>query len=266
MKSESKNEDNQSINYWPWVSLLLAVSPAIGYFAAYLYELEYFRYFGIPSEFIVLDWTNLLAGVLTFVTFSYFLLLVFILPDLLQTSGVQITGIIRRRLIWISSVFLFVTLLVLQYSVSMPYIWVFYLIPLCFTVQIFVIPFISQRKMHGYRAKLIEHAKKIAKRADETPKWLKKYEKLIVFSSIAAIILILTAFLEGERVAVTKYEFLILRDYPRMVVLKAYKDYLICAPINADNRTFSRSFTIFPVINESGITLRPEKIGPLKPE
>ena len=124
------------------------MSPAIGYFAVYLYELQYFRYFGIPSEFIVIDWTNLLAGVGTFITFSFLLFIVFIGPDFLRASGVQITGIIRRRLFWVGSSFVFVTLLVLQYSVSMPYIWIFYIIPLFSTSQIFVVQVISQRKIH----------------------------------------------------------------------------------------------------------------------
>ena len=83
---------------------------------------------------------------------------------------------------------------------------------------------------------------------------------------IAVVIVCMTALGEGRRSAITQYEFLVLSNYPSSVVLKAYKDYLICAPFNADNRTIVKDFTIIPITQPSGITLRLEKLGQLKPQ
>src|SRR4030043_140396 len=144
MKSESTNENDQNINYWPWVSVFLAVSPIIGYFGAYLYESQFFTYFGIPLQFMVLDWTNLIVGIISFLSFSYFLIMVFSLPAILQHARIR-TGILLNKFIWLGSLFLFVTLYIMQYSLVFPYLWIIYILPFFFVIQEFLVPIISQR-------------------------------------------------------------------------------------------------------------------------
>lgn len=266
MKLESTNENDQRVNYWPWVSVFLAVSPVIGYFAAYLYESEFFKYFGIPLQFMVLDWANLIVGMISVLTFSYFLLVAISLPKILQYARIK-TGILMNEFIWLGSLLLFVTLYILRYSLIFPYLWILYILPFYFAIQEFLIPIILQRKTDGFRAKLVEQKRLDNKKIRENnPRWMLKYGSIIAFSMITFVIICMTAMGEGRLNAVTKDEFLVLSNDPSSVVLKAYKDYLICAPFNADNRTIVKDFTIIPITQPSGITLRLEKLGQLKPQ
>lgn len=266
MANTATNDNELKSNYWPWVSVFLAVSPIIGYFVAYLYESQYFSHFGIPFQFMVIDWTDLIKGMFSFLSFALILLIVVCFPIILQYSRIR-TGIILNRFIWLGCLFLFVTLYYLHYSAVFGYLWISYILPLLFIIQEFIVPYFAQSKIKGFRAKLIEQSKIDAKKFYENnPEWAVKYGKLISILMIVVFIICLTALSEGKRAVINQDEFLVSDNYPSSVILKAYKDYLICAPVNKENHTIIKDFTIIPITQPLGIELRLEKLGTLKPQ
>jgi len=237
----------------------------VGYFVAYSYEQQYFAYFGIPSELITVDWTIIINGIVSILALSFMSVAVFIFPVILRYSGIKL-DIVGNNLTWIGSSNIFVLLISLQYYESNPYIWVLFILPLLLFLDLIVRPLISQRKIKGFRSKLIEEKKKIFKANENTPKWLLNYLIPISLFMLLFVVTYLIAIFQGRADASIKKEFLVVPDTPNLVVLQATQNRLICVKLNADNVSYTRNYIILPIENESGITLNKISIGPLKPE
>jgi hypothetical protein len=256
----------KEVNYWAFIGVLVAISPAIGYFIAFLYEQAYFGYFGIPSDFIIIDWAHVLSGMVSLITFSSVLFIIIMFPAILRTTGIKIKSIIGDRLIWIACLLVFVIMLSLQYYTNAPYIYILYVLPLLFCLQFFVLPLISKRNVSGYETKLLEQDKTDAKKYhDNNPEWIRRYAPLINYSIMLLFIVVFTAILQGRQDAVIQKEFLVFTGSPNTVVLNATQNQLICVELNPDKKTYDDVFTIKALSTDSGTTLQLNSIGPLKP-
>jgi len=265
--SEVAADKPPGINYWAFIGVIIAISPAIGYLLAFCYEQEYFWYFKIPSELMIIDWTKLLLGMVSFLSVSSVLFIIIVLPDIIMNSWFKTNGVIAKHLIWVGSLLIFATIICLRYFVSDPKIWLFYVLPLFFLIRYFIFPLFSQKKINGYEAKLLEQDKiGTAKYNINNPEGIKKYQTLILYSLMLLVIIFIVAMLQGLKDATTRKDFLVFSDSPNIVVLNTTQNQFICVELNPDKVSYDEVFTILPLLKDSGTTIQLSSIGPLKPQ
>jgi hypothetical protein len=127
----------------------------------------------------------------------------------------------------------------------------------------FMLPLITKRKIHGYRQKLIEQDKSDSKPLLNLPDFLSKHFSTILVIAVSLMILFSIAGMEGERVATTKEDFLIPSSHPQSIILKTYRDYLICAELNINTRSIKPGFFFIKLGDDPNLKLISHKLGPL---
>lgn len=261
---ENTSEANHKWHYWLLSSLILAAIPIIGYSLAFVYESQYCKFFGIPREFIFIDWTSLIIAIGSFI--GYFVLVFATLwsPVFLRFLGIRIPGLITRRIVRHAAVILYSALLVLRYHSTERFLLFLFIIPAYFMFFDFIWPLITQRKIHDYRKKLVEQDKVDSKPLFTLPNLLRKYLTSIITIAVALSLLFLIASFEGKRAAATKEDFLIPSSYPQSIVLKTYRDYLICAQLNSDNISIEAEYFFIKLGDDPNLKLTSQKLGPLK--
>lgn len=261
---ETTSETNHKWHYWLLSSLIFAAIPVIGYSLAFVYESQYCEFFGIPREFIAIDWTSLIIAIGSFI--GYFVLVIVTLwaPMLIGLLGIRMPGLLTRIITRHTAFILYISLLVIRYHSTERFLLFLFILPAYFMFFDFIWPLITQRKIHGYRKKLIEQDKLDSKKSFTLPDFLSKYMPTIMLIAIALSVLYVVASFEGKRAAAIKEEFLIPSTYPHSVVLKTYRDYLICAQLNSDNTSIEAEYFFIKLGDDSNLKLTPQKLGPLK--
>ena len=98
---ENTATDEKRSSLW-WLSLAIPLIPtigAIGYLMAYIYEWQFCNAFGIPKEFIAINWNNILIACIVIVSLTVALLAINFIPLVLFRIGIPwISGtIIKKR-------------------------------------------------------------------------------------------------------------------------------------------------------------------------
>lgn len=261
---ETTSEANHKWHYWLLSSLILAAIPVIGYSLAFAYESQYCKFFGIPREFIVIDWTSLIIAIGSFIGYFVLVLATLWAPMLLNLLGIRIPGLITRRIFRHAAVILYISLLVVRYHSTNRFMLFLFIIPAYFMFFDFIWPLITQRKIHAYRKKLVKQDKLDSKKSFTLPDFLSKYMPTIILIAVALSLLYVVAFFEGKRAAAIKEEFLIPSTYSQSVVLKTYRDYLICAQLNSDNKSIETEYFFIKLGDDPNLKLTSQKLGPLK--
>jgi len=250
-----------------WHGILVVIGPAIGYGIAFIREWSYCNYFGIPSEFIKLDMTNIIIAVVEgigLVLIVAFLLYVYRYYEKRTKEGL---GPIKRRLMMIGLLGTMWVYFGIRYSD-----WIWWVVGLAgvilFTLLLIVFPFIihsiRHKKFEGFRKKLEEEDKIPWKDADLFDDINNRIGFPVYPLIFIVFLLFLAPYLGGSLQASNKQDFLIPSTNPNSVVLKIYGDNLVCAPFDAETNIVEKSFFILNVNDEPRPLLELTRIGRLK--
>ena len=121
-------------------------------------------------------------------------------------------------------------------------------------------PIITQRKVKGYRNKLLAQSQFEIKGI--LGDLARKFRSFYMLFFYLAITLYLTYF-AGMSSAYRKTSYLMINTSPEMVVLKVYNDRLIVAPIDKKNKVISPEFTFINLDDSNIPALDLEDIGPI---
>ena len=261
MSINSDEQSQKSNGLREWLGILIAVIPAAGYISAFIFEFAYCNHFSIPAAFIVLNWTNILfaIGITLAAVFTVFYILMF--PWILKRISIQKKlGPIEIRLITAACLFFLVMLLTSRYPLIRPYSQLIYDFWLLLVLLDFLGPCMTQRDINGYRHKLIAQDEKMSQDISTSMKFTNK-NMVIFFMSV--FIIPGMAYLEGDKFATEKIEFLIPSSNPGYAVLSIYDDNMICAPYTCENLT-KNEFIIVNLKQTDNTTFVLQKMGPLK--
>lgn len=227
------------------ILVLVPLSGAFGYAMAYLHEMGFCGYFGIPFQLIMIDWTTVVIAIaanFSVISILYFTIDAFFIyiNDLKSEQPHKlILGTIRRRLIYLS---LFIVMFVIVFAVSSlarqqwDYVWPGILILFLFLVWLyFVAPIRAFKDVSGYRNKLKAQDEKDRK-TRALLSWLADF---IGWSStlilLVAVFVLVLSFLVGDSTARDQEYFFVPSTNQQSVILRIYGDKLICTPIIGKN-------------------------------
>jgi hypothetical protein len=250
-----------------WWQSIIAVSPiavALGYIMAYLYELGYCNAFGIPTEFISIDKTNVLISV-SKVFLSTVALFWVAYVFVTMTSKPKKRGPIRRRFILLMIIVLIYIAFAIDYPIARRE-W-YYIVPILiiFIFLLFISPAITHRNVKGYRKRLIAQDKINA--ATNPINYIERH----IGRSTAIILLLLLPlialpYLNGETDATEQENFLVPSTYQSSVVLRIYGDNLICAELDPQGSKLTGRLFMISMDDEPRPYLRLQKVGRLVPK
>jgi len=243
-------------------ALVVACSPALAYLFAFTYEAGFAKVFKIPLSFIELNLTTVFV-VASAVGIVLVILLLFInyLYAFVVTPFRQKKYLIPRicasftMFIWFFAKFLFFGPLLWKQ-------WIGSLLTLIFVVMFFfLIPLITQGSKRSYLEKLKAHGA-------GAPETLVSHISMhggwrFVFYLYCLWLLVDLMGAAGQAKAMRQKEFFVPSASPDTVVLRIYRENLICAPFNKEGRTVQRSLIIHKLVESPPLTLRVEEVGPL---
>lgn len=248
------------IKHWGWQSIILAGIPILGYMLAYVHEVGFCSEFGIPYEFIILDWTRILIAIGKIIGIA-FVLLLYLQVLVVSKPWIKKLGPINARLVkYIAVLFPFIIITIPYRSIWFDMLLVFLIPVSVFVFFDFLYPLIKWKDIKGYRNKL--------KRDDEFDisknTLLDSLMERIGLSIVVIIafigVLLIASYFNGSDTAQRQEEFFIPSTNQQLVVLRIYGDNLICAPLDREAKEIERNFFILEM---SDIALKPEKVGPL---
>ncbi len=239
--------------------ILIAGFPIVAYLHAFLYELSYAKYFGMPVEFISLDLTSIfivgvtvLGWVMIFVL-SLVLLLAFvkISPTFRKSPRITLFGLLFGMVsVGLIALLFFKSL----WDVTAPLAIMMVLI---ITLIMVSLPKLDNTTNIQSREKLFN---RVARSLQEVVTERRIAQILIIFT-----LALLITYGRGHARAVNQSDFLVPSAYPEMVVLRIYGDKMICAKYSKDTKLVQRSFAIIEQSQTPYMELKYEKIGPLIP-
>jgi len=253
------NQTKEKIDWKVLLTMVIAISPVLGYGLAYVYQLGYCSVFNIPTDLVKLDLTTVLVaiagtlGVLFF--FSCLMLLIWATP-----RNISVT----KQKIYVSAVllfFLFIFSLLFFTTSEAEQVAIMYGI---FLFLIFLGPSVA-RKISG-----IKWGK--GKNEPETPADDRiiqiintKYFKYSIFGFILLVMVIYFGALAGRSDALNKHIFYVPSSNPNSVVLKIYGDDMVCAQLTSLRNESVLGNTIFvvPLSDTSVVSLTPIRIYPV---
>jgi hypothetical protein len=254
--------EKSTTKHWVSEGLIIAAIPIVAYMITFSYETGFAGFFGIPREFIALNFTSvfIVAGALLGVLFFLFLL-----TEIISMVFPPSKDIIYRTSLPFFPLSLMCAALFILYG-SYWREWIgSVVVTMLFALFWYGFPLLTQRDKKGYRKKL--EADEEAERQVKTP--FDHAIRLIGGRKALIIILFLILLLDvshhaGHAAALKQEEFLVANTSPEMVVLRIYGDHLICAPFDRATKEVQRSFIVLKVADNPQLMLRLEKVGPLR--
>lgn len=268
MSDESRipgEEERRSFPAWQSVIALSPITAAIGYTMAYLYELGYCGVFGIPSEFIQLQSTNIIATV-SRVFLSFYLLFWVGFGLLLYVNSPSRRPLtpIRRRLLIIAFILLSYIAFAFGYYRAFQEWYLAMPLLVYFALVLFVGPLWTRKNVTGgYIAKLA--AQDEADR--QAPHPLAFITKHIGWATIGILCFVLAvlllSYLSGEDTATRQEYFLVPSTNTDAVVLRIYGDRLICTQLDEQSNEPDGRLFVLQLDDEPRPVLSLQKVGPL---
>ena len=263
----SKSASMEKTTYLSLLGGFLAFLVPLGYILAYIHQVGFCDFFRIPKELIQLNWTitlisipGALAGVLVVGGLFY-------IPLLFKKGKV---GPRKWRAIYTIVLFFLMLYFAFRYAtVEESKILLF--ISGYFLLLIWLLPYITQRKIHGYRKKLIAEDKSQKDKLLRTSQILKYVilglSFLVIFASFAN--------LEGRALAMREQAWYTPSTHPQSVVLRIYGENIICAPVSSErmitvqNKSvkvyyIDEAYFVLKLSDQPPPVLKPDKVGYLR--
>jgi len=253
----------QSKKNWMTEGVMIALIPALGYLFVFAYESGYAKYYHFPLEFINIDLPQIVMSALTlyivavivfftiewisFVFFKEHRYLYHTIVRFLPFLGFIVGSIILTD--WVRAINITIGLVIIG-------------------IQEFVFPLISQKDKNSYEDKL---------RAYENADWDYRENRgalswritsifghrniLLVINTVLIFYMIQMA---GEIGASRKMLYYTIPNDPEKVVLRIYKNTLICADYDKEAKTVNTTFSVYQLDANSATIMKYEEAGPLK--
>jgi magnesium-transporting ATPase (P-type) len=238
---EEKAKEKEIKSSWFNQSLFIFLIPAIGYSIAFMFELSFFDYFKMPTDLIEITISNLFSSILFAILVSFYFIFSIYLRFYINH---KITAGIKIKLL----VFSIALVLIIIYMACVSYSFRnknYYLLLLLLGISLLLIPF-----LYKYHEKF---------------KSQRNFNfKILFFYTIFLSFMLLTLFIAGKISAERQSKFFVINDSEEKIVLRIYNDILICAPFDRANKKIFLNFSIKKT-SENSISLKLEKVGPLKP-
>ncbi len=236
-----------------------------GYLVGFAYEKGYADYFGIPSQLIKLNLTNIFISI--FGVVASMLSLFTIINGfyrVFKSKSIFVRAIIRiAPSVLLSSAVIYIYRNTVWRNIIMNILYW----PASMLFLEFVVPLLNQRGKGTYFQKM-EAQEEIIKQKEPTFLWdLIAYKRsLLIISYLITAILLLYVFANraGATEAMGQKSFLVARAPQQLVVLRIYGDKFICAPFDSKARTVEKTLYILDTPKQDGIWLDWQEVGPLK--
>ncbi|MCJ7525858.1 MAG: hypothetical protein MUP71_11670 [Candidatus Aminicenantes bacterium] len=242
---ENKNKSNLLSE-----SLFIFIIPILGYLYAYLYEMGYCIYFKIPSELIIITFSNLtISGVYVAIIFLGFTIVIQLILGVEQSSN----NFISKHKNVIVSIFKIILVSIYFLFLLFPIGYADLILSATILIAVFVWLYNSQ-KSKDCETNYILFIFNIPNIRNEI--------------KLAFIFILLTLsgffFIRGIMNAKQQKEFLTFNLQKEMVVLRVYNNNVICVPLDRLKKKIILDYSIVNIL-ESSISLKLEKVGPLQP-
>ena len=262
--NHTESQPPRLTSIWQGILALSPIALGLGYFMAYLYELGFCSAFGLPTELIRLQWTDILptAG-RVFITFFALFWVVFVFLIFINSARRRRWGPRKRRFVMLSLFFVIYIAFAISYPPALhEWYWMFPLF-LYFVFLFFVGPLFTQRGTPGYLQKL--SAQDEIDRQSPSP--LDYLAKRIGWGLLGVLLMMLPLlslpYFSGEVAAMTQEYFWVPSTNQNSVVLRVYGDNLICAQLDKQSNKLNGSFFILRLDDDPRPVLTLQKVGPL---
>lgn len=256
-----------------WIAPVIAVVlPAVGYGAAFLYEGAFFNAFTIPEDLIQIEITRVLVATSTLIMIlgamalaSYFCVL-----PLSRRSGNPIYGSLARLVAYSVAV---LPLILLFRHIWQVWVWVWLgLVSAWLVLEFIPTPAKQVKRSRSFRSIISKQEEAQPQQTMQGPTMLSPHSsggisvgRIVVYIAFAIITIVWISDAAGRASAMMKDEFVVLSGPHESVVLRIYEDKMICAPLNREKEEIETNFFILKPGDDPTITLKLEKVGPLKP-
>ena len=153
-----KEEDSsRTTTFWKFPfseTVVLAATPLVGYLLAYVYEVGYVGYFGVPTDLVSIDIPRIFVATFALLIFVLILFFVYVVlnPFLLELD--KLPSLVRERLVRI----IFVLALFAAFFYRYDFNWrltlpIAFMLVLALIIE-FALPLLTQRRVPGYLDKL----------------------------------------------------------------------------------------------------------------
>jgi hypothetical protein len=270
-------DEPQTTRSWLTEGVIIAGIPAIAYFWTLVYEANFCRYFSIPIDFISLSPTKVLTTTALYFLTGVLLYSWFILLIAIQPLGVRLDRFSRKspRNRAITTMLMFISMLAVYLSLSFfsqdkLFRIIGVILSLLIFIAFFLRPLLTQRKTPGYWNKFIADLTQSPETGTVTQSSTSSNSDLLYFSVIVVLVawVIYGTYVfpgEGRNLAEKKEWFQVINESAELVVLRAYGDSLITAPLirNPNGNQVEKTLYILPLSEISKTPLTLEKVGPL---
>jgi hypothetical protein len=243
---------NSRFELRPWIPLLIAVAPALGYGLAYVHEQGYCAVYHIPFDLIHLDLTTILVAIAA--SLGGMTLLIWI-TFLTMTIPLYISA--TKKNIYFSLIFFL--FFVLPFGLLYLAVEEFKQLLIAFLLFVFFI-FAFPRILPW----LIRKFPRRRQRLDiPIVRWLNnKYLRYGYIVTLVIIFIFVCTYLAGRSEAWKKEIFLVPSSNPELVVLKIYDDNIICGKLvqESDKIGLGPTIDLLRLNDISNLTLTPIKV------
>jgi hypothetical protein len=231
MADDNKNNSRENKADWKqWIPVVIAVGPVLGYGLAYVYELGYFNFYKIPTDFIVLNWTTVLVAVAASLAALYFLVWVLAILALIKPLKMNNLG---GKIFFIFIIFIVLLFIAMKYLTTAETEQVGIIFAL-FAAFIFLVPWLNAQFEKQARIR-----NKNQPVTGEEEAIMANIRKVIAskyfnygFLTLGLLVALFTfSYLGGRSGGLDPQTVYVPSSNPQLVVLKITGDNLICAPI-----------------------------------
>lgn len=251
--------------------VLIAIAPVLAYAIAWLFEYGYLSYYSVPSSLIQVDIADIVRALawLLIVAAVVFHSIKAIPWNLLPAPG-------KFERLWLSSIVIFVLLVImLIVFIVFPAAWraILYILAgmalfyLCIYIVglgvnlILRIYFKFLNRIFAKRGKELASSDKAVTNGGHVRKIIYYLDVLLLAIFVASAL----SFLGGRYGAQRRDVYMIIREEPKTVVLKLYKDRAICARIKPGTNIIDNNYSITMFSPNETTSFRWERTGRLTP-
>lgn len=248
-------------------TILLALIPLLAYFLLYLYESGFLGYYGVPSQYITFEISEVIS--ITVLFFTVVFPIFGVINIFYQFSGVFKSRSSKRQFMAIAIIIIYLIIFGLIFGGlgnNVASIFMFLMAGFVFLI-VFISPIFYKKYKGTYREKLEQNFEQAGNGGKDLESlWEVVIDKmgLEVFEFLT--IFAMTCFLThpfGTLKAYQKVEYGVIQTSPECAVIYTKTDFIICTTFDKTNKIFEPGYQIYSSDDLSGIRIINERIGPL---
>jgi hypothetical protein len=242
-------------------AVLIAATPVVGYFVAYLHEIGSAQEYGIPYGFVSVDLSTALASALALVVV---LIVVSVMVNaLILVFPHEAPSAVRARFTGGAWAVLILVVLVSIYGPEWrAWIWAPAGAAAAFLLSL-TVPLLTQRNVEGYVAKL-EAADAVNREGVNRNllSWASaRFGSSVIYVTLGILLAGYLAYSTGRASAMHDRDYLVIQGKPEFVVLQVYGDVVVTAEFDRQRRCISHHLRVLKLSSKAIEGVR-ERVGP----